>query len=48
MPNREQIERVTNQIVNAQRQQGKQVNREQVRERVVRQALISENKKANK
>lgn len=45
MTSREQIERVTNQIVDSQRKQGKQVNREQIRERVVRQALISENKK---
>jgi hypothetical protein len=48
MTSREQIERVTNQIVDSQRKQGKQVNREQIRERVVRQALISENKKNSK
>lgn len=48
MTSREQIERVTNQIVDSQRKQGKQVNREQIRERVVRQALISENKKKSK
>jgi len=46
MPNREQVERVTQRLYTEQRQSGNDVSREQVRAEVVKRAQRIENKKS--
>ena len=46
MPNREQVERVTQRLYTEQRQSGRDVSREQVRAEVVKRAQRIENKKS--
>lgn len=46
MPDREQVERVTQRLYTEQRQSGNDVSREQVRAEVVKRAQRIENKKS--
>ena len=46
MPNREQVERVTQRLYTEQRQSGNDVSREQIRAEVVKRAQRIENKKS--
>jgi hypothetical protein len=45
MPNKEQVERVTERLYTEQRQSGRDVSREQVRAEVVKRAQRIDNKK---
>jgi hypothetical protein len=47
MPNKEQVERVTNKLYREQKQSGRDVSRDQVRAEVVKRAQRIDNKKNN-